>query len=305
MPGMQLSFDLLPFAFIRTCPSLMSSFVQVPKCPSASLQVPKSSIWPTLITMGSPTLAMLVAWLSMALPITGRIIEVRCVRPNNTESVVNFEHHHVNNANVILASAGLAPVSHTIAFVMAQVGGAPLVLGDASSMDAVVSILDANTEINSITVHVSINGTAAGAHAAGITHSMHHTAHGGASSNFGVAGSSTPMNVHPHMPQMGMGMGMGMGAHSGMPSPMVQLGYGMPVDQAGQYISGRKAKFSAGRGKSLASPGDEDPSKKKENNYTFHLSGEMDKHKKKKTGSESYKAKLPSNSPAPAALSLP
>ena len=49
MPGMQLSFDLLPFAFIRTCPSLMSSFVQVPK----------SSIWPTLITMGSPTLAML------------------------------------------------------------------------------------------------------------------------------------------------------------------------------------------------------------------------------------------------------
>jgi len=46
---------------------------------------------------------------------------VRCIRPNNTESVVNFEHQHVNNSNVILASAGLAPVAHTVAFVMADI----------------------------------------------------------------------------------------------------------------------------------------------------------------------------------------
>ena len=63
-----------------------------------------------------------------------RLVEVRCLRPDGTESKKTFEHQHLNNPSMIVASAGLAPATHNIAFVETTVGETSVGLGDGGTM---------------------------------------------------------------------------------------------------------------------------------------------------------------------------
>lgn len=237
----------------------------------------------------------LFALLALFQAACGRIIEVRVVRPDQTESVANFEHPHVGNANIVLASASLSPAAHTIDLVTANMNEMTVVLGNGDTLLELATYLESNPEIASITFTVSVNQAAAGATAAGITSHTHHVAHGGASASFGVAGSSTPMSMHPHLPHMGIMPGT-MPSTFGpqaMTPAMSTLGYGMPLDQTGGYMSGRhgaaKSKGGRGGGKSAATPPEDPPKEKPVKDYIFHLSGQFDKNKKKKSNSEAYK----------------
>ena len=221
--------------------------------------------------------------LSMMAPLT-RLIEVRCIRPDSSESTKTFEHQHLNNANMLVASAGLTPANHVITFVETVTAGATIGLGDGSTMANVVEALNSNLDIGAITIHIAVNAAAAGVHAAGMTSHMHHTAHGGASANFGVAGSSTPMNIHPQtFGQMPPGTFVGHTPHA-MPMPMGVLGYGMPVDHAKGYISGH-----AGGKKKADKPKAEDVDPKEPKALSYHCAGRMDRNKAKMPHTESYK----------------
>ena len=160
--------------------------------------------------------------------------------------------------------------------------------------------LDSNPDIQALTIYITVDANAVGIHAAGMTNTMHHTAHNGASPSFGVAGSSAPMSVNHHM-GMSMPQATFMGGHGTQPVPMGMLGYGMPANQVKGYISGH----GGGGKKKCDKPKPEDCDPKPPKVLTFHVAGRVDRKKSKIPGSESYKVRPnPTPNPNPNKLTL-